>query len=448
MRNSDDKRGENMTVGSRTGKTINFIRMLVWTQFSPKEIPPVESLSEVVRKGLQSASLKVHWGVLSVLAFVADGCSADVLAKQRVLTLRETDLGSLVRELPPVGDAEPPCEVIRQLLLCLLFGEQPDDRIIQNHIDDFGNEIEWCIKWITGMEKRWRLGESIICNFGLADFALGRKGSLEGFVLTVLLTKMQRYREGLEKLGHTSETMGNQLLNAYALANSVWDLTRHSLRGALSARLGKTRRPWSVNLPHIAEKHARALRELVHLASYCGEHLRCAALAHLYLRTVRDPATASDFTNRYAGRIRQAGLQVDERRRDDGIEKFIRPARWPRAYDPYQRAIKLDQSSDPRWRILSDNFNAWVSIVANGEAQREDALSYDGVDTLRYLAHAAEGKMLVEQVVVRAAYHLALRYGFMNWASKFLGALHVTKGDLLDFAQPSKAIPTTDIGIP
>jgi hypothetical protein len=156
------------------------------------------------------------------------------------------------------------------------------------------------------------------------------------------------------------------------------------------------------------------------------------------LRTVRNPAVAEGFASKFGSRIRQAGLQVDERLRDDDLEKFVRPARWPRDTDPYFRAIKFDQSNDLRWKAISNHFDIWASIVANGQELRDDALSYDGVDTLRYLAHAAEDKRLVAQDVIRAAYGLALDYGFMNWASKFLGALQATKGDLLDFAHHLK----------
>lgn len=116
----------------------------------------------------------------------------------------------------------------------------------------------------------------------------------------------------------------------------------------------------------------------------------------------------------------------------------MRPARLPRAYNPYQRAIKHDQSTDLRWKVLTDNFDIWASIVANGESRRENAMCYDGVDTLRYLAHAAEDRILVDGAVIRSAYGLSLGYGFMNWASKLLSVLRATKVDLLDFAHNLK----------
>jgi hypothetical protein len=65
-------------------------------------------------------------------------------------------------------------------------------------------------------------------------------------------------------------------------------------------------------------------------------------------------------------------------------------------------------------------------------------LAYDGVDTLKYLAHAANKRELADQAVIRAAYQLALNYGFMKWAGKLLGSLQATRKDLLDFAHHLK----------
>src|SRR5207237_8036630 len=128
---------------------------------------------------------------------------------------------------------------------------------------------------------------------------------------------------------------------------------------------------------------------------------------------VRCPAVAADFAQEYAWRIRQAGLQIDGRHRDEEEKNRVRTARRPRMRDPFWRGIQGDQVNDPRWTTLSDNFPLWSGIVANGGNTEPNALAYDGVDTLKYLAHAAKKRELADQVVIRAAYQLSLDYGFM-----------------------------------
>jgi hypothetical protein len=107
---------------------------------------------------------------------------------------------------------------------------------------------------------------------------------------------------------------------------------------------------------------------------------------------------------------------------------------------PYWRGIQGDQAINTSWKTLSDSYPVWSSIVANGGKPEASALSYDGVDTLKYLAHAANKGELTDQAVIRAAYQLALDYGFMKWAGKLLGSLQATRQDLLDFAHNLKRL--------
>jgi hypothetical protein len=414
-------------------------RMLVWSESSPAWLPALADLPQVVRAGLASPSLVEQWGILAVLAHVADGCTPNELQKRQVLKLGASDLRALILDFPPLPNSSLACEVVRQLCLRLIF--KATEKWPQVEVAMLETALNWCVAWLRQFDPHWSLGRRIHCSFDDADvLAIGNKVVLEGLVITVLTSRLRQVANGLEAASHLekSERVIDLTRKAYTLANSVWDVARHRLRGTLSFHEDRTRRPGSVRIGNVSDRHGVALRVLVRLASYCEEHLRCAALAHLYLKTVRDPSVASDFAKEYAWRIRQAGLQIDERRRDEGEKNLVRPARRPRMFDPFWRRIRDAQVNDTRWKALSDSFPVWSSIVAKGGNPEATALAYDGVDTLKYLAHAANKGELTNQAVIRAAYQLALDYGFMKWAGKLLGSLQATRQDLLDFAHHLK----------
>jgi hypothetical protein len=310
-------------------------RMLVWKDYPPLELPDFGQLDHVIQEGLKSPLVKVRWGVLAVLAYVADGCTPNELEKLQVLSLGTDNLRALVLRLPPLPNSELACEAVRQVCLRLIF--KAAERWPQVEADTLEKALDWCVEWLPQFDQHWKLGNRIKCSFEDADvLAVGKDVVLEGFVLTVLTSCLRQVTNGLEAASHFKKTERVAALTqkAYFLASNVWDTARHRLRGELCFRDDKKGRPGSIRLANVSDKHGVVLRVLVRLASYCGEHLRCAALAHLYLKTVRDPAVAADFTKHYAWRIRQAGLQIDERRNDEDEKNRVRPARLPRTFDP------------------------------------------------------------------------------------------------------------------
>lgn len=414
-------------------------RMLVRSECKPHWLPAIENLSKVVCEGLWARSSVVKWGILAVLAHVADGWTSNRLQMRQVLKLDTGDLRPLVLNLPPLPDSKLACEVVRQVCLRLIF--KPGNAGPQVNLAMLETALEWCVEWLRTFAPEWSPGGRIFIHINDDSvLAIRDKAVLEELVITVLISGLRQVADGLKELVDLAnpERVVALTQNAYDLANNVWDIARHQLRGQLLYCEKLTRAPGTVLSPNAYEKHSSALHVLVQLASYCKEHLRFAALAHLYLKTVRNPDHDKLFAYMNAWRIRQAGLQIDGRRRDESVKNRVQPPRDPRDCDPYFRGIQDDQANDPRWNTLSEKFQVWARILAVGCEPRITALDYDGVDTLKYIAHAAKNNHLTDQTVIRAAYQLTLHYGFMRWAGKLLDALQATQQDLLDFAHHLK----------
>jgi hypothetical protein len=169
-----------------------------------------------------------------------------------------------------------------------------------------------------------------------------------------------------------------------------------------------------------------------------------ARLNRLLLENAFPQELARNINWRFAGEfakwIHQLGLEVPP-----PYNRKSKPSAPTGIYanpnsGPYWWRLASDQKTNSNWRIVLGAYEEWKRFIPQRFEPQPDPCYYDPFQLFKALSFAIEKGEYSSELVARAAFRLALKYGWTGLAEKLLRGFQSTRVEFLDFCHHLKRV--------
>ena len=427
------RRAEILTVAnSYFGERADYLLWRCARRFESLKLAP-NRVYDQVDAGLESWDDAIVWSILSLLPTLATRSGGR--DRSAWLQLLEKGERRMLRSLRPLRGGEVDCAAISALMLGAveqlrheLYGMNDSVASTRAALEQL-DRFERCLQEVDAL---WRPGRRLM----MTAF---KSRSRQSEVVVIPLPPMELGRQMVQAITSvhdaaratvtTLSSEGEQVLErAFKLSMTAWQTARNDRFGI--ERLGGGAGGFAGE--DLTAVELAALFNASQAAMDAGRVLSSAALAHLLLRLIPDAllktSPFSEYGDRLGRSIRKAGLEVDDRfERSREQNKIIgrrimdgpKVSSWP-GTRAWRARVLRDQQAGLWGRILE--------------------LYGPGAGHLRKVLDDAETGALVDPEIIRTAFQLCLRYGWVDDACVLLavGRFSPSRVDLLDFAHNVK----------